>query len=422
MTLRRERFVPVTARPAQRRALVLAVCLLALVASALAARAEAVGRGTEASSRVTVYGPSDASRVLVLVPGLGAGAGVFAVIGPELARRVPDLQVWAVDRPGEALEDNLGFATGEPGAAYRYYFERLALGTRTFDPNRARAHPEARGWGLGWALADLRRVVLRARAGRRTVLLGGHSFGAATAAAYAAWDFGGRAGYRDLDGLVLIDGGQLGTFGRPTLAGVRAQLGRITAAQPFDDRLGLGVPWLYGVFAELAAWYALWAPDAPSAIAASPLLPASFRPAEPVTNRGFFERSLVQGGITPERCGADALRVVGSTNPNGFDWYFPARLKLDLFGASSLRDDPVTRQLGLRLRHLREVDVPLYAFATGDIPTTTAGARAFLARSRSPQGKARIVSDPTMRHADPLCAPAARSPFLRTLVPWLARR
>ena len=148
------------------------------------------------------------------------------------------------------------------------------------------------------------------------------------------------------------------------------------------------------MFAQLSAWYALWAPDAPSAIAASPLLPASFRPSEPVTNRQFFERSLDQAGIAEGRCGVDnALRMVAATGPNAFDWYFPTRLRIDLLGAASLRDDAVTRRLGLRLRHLRTIDVPLYAFATGAYPSAVTGARAFLARSYSPKGKARIVSD-----------------------------
>ncbi len=324
------------------------------------------------------------------------GGGNFAVIGPELVRRVPNLQVWAVDRRGDALEDPVGFAAGEPGAAYRYYFDGLALGTSRFDPNRAGKTPQARGWGLATNLADLRTVVQRARAGGRRVYLGGHSLGAATTLAYAAWDFAGSPGYRDLAGVVLIDGGQLGTFGRPTLARANAELAKITAAKPFEDRLGIGVPWLFGVFGQLAAWYTLWAPDAPSALATSPLLPASFKPSGPVSNRQFFEGSLGQAGISAERCGVDnAVRMVGSNGPNAFDWYFPARLKIDLLGAASLAPDPVTRRLGLasRLKHLRAVNVPLYAFATGDIPTTAAGARAFLARSSSPKAASMIVSD-----------------------------
>ena len=57
-----------------------------------------------------------------------------------------------------------------------------------------------RNWGLKLALGDLRRVIRRARdGGRRKVILGGHSLGASTAVAYAAWDFTGHAGYRDVE-------------------------------------------------------------------------------------------------------------------------------------------------------------------------------------------------------------------------------
>jgi pimeloyl-ACP methyl ester carboxylesterase len=367
--------------------------LLVLVAAALPV-------GTARAGVAAVYGPSDARRVLILVPGLGGGAGNFAVIGPELAKRVPNLQVWAVDRRGDALEDTIGFTAAEPGTASRYYFDRLSLGTSAFDPNRAARHQEARGWGLATTLADLRPIVLRARAGgKRKVLLGGHSLGAATALSYAAWDFAGTPGYRDLSGLVLIDGGQLGTFGMPTVATAKAQLAALRAApQPFEDSFGVGVPWIFGIFGQLAAMEALWAPDAPSAVATSPLLPASFRPSSPVTNRGFFESSLAQGGI---------------------DWYFPTRLRIDLLGAAGLVPGPVTNLLGLRERHLAAVNVPLYAFATGDIPTTATGARAFLAKSKSPRARSLVTSDPGMRHSDPLCTPWERSRFLRTLVPWL---
>jgi pimeloyl-ACP methyl ester carboxylesterase len=389
-----------------------AVLLLALVLPGMA------------RAGIATYGPSDATRVLILVPGLGGGAGNFAVIGPELVTRVPNLQVWAVDRRGDDLEDPLGFNAGEPGTAYRYYFDRLALGTRSFDPNVAAKHPEARAWGLAVALGDLRRVVLRARAGgARKVLLGGHSLGAATALAYAAWDFDGRPGFRDLAGLVLIDGGQLGTFGTPRLGEVKTQLARLRVSQPFEDRLGIGIPWVFGVFGQLAAWHALWAPDAVSELARSPLLPAAFRPGTDVTNAEFFARSAAQAGINVATCGAqNAARMAGSSGPNAFDWYFPTRLRIDLLGAASLRPDPVTRLLGLRERHLRAIDLPLYAFATGDIPATLTGARAFLAKSRSARSRATLAQDAGMRHADPLCAPWAKSRFLRTLAPWLAQR
>ncbi len=364
--------------------------------------------------------------MLVLVPGLGGGAGAFSLIGPELAARVPNLQVWAADRPGHAFEDTLGFATGEPGSAYKYYFERLALGSRMFDPNVAQKHPEARGWGLPWALADLRRVVQRARDGGREVFLGGHSIGAATAVTYAAWDFAGRPGHRDLSGLVLVDGGQLGTFGTPTVAGARKELADAKEAPtPFEDRLGLGAPWVFGVLAQLSAWYASWAPDAPSAIAVSPLVPAELRPPGSPTNAGFFAFAAASVGVQVGRCGpARAAALVGSPQPNTLDWYFPTRLRIDLLGAASLEPDPVTRLLGYgsKLRHLSTIGLPVYAFETRDIPNTIDGAKALIASSASPPGQAALVRDRTMRHSTPLCAPWGRSPFLRTLAAWLRKR
>ena len=83
----------------------------------------ASGPGPERYDRVTVerFGPRSARRVLVLVPGLGGGAGDFALLGPELVRRVPGLQVWALDRRSQALEDTRGFDTGDPDRARDYY-------------------------------------------------------------------------------------------------------------------------------------------------------------------------------------------------------------------------------------------------------------------------------------------------------------
>ena len=389
---------------------------------AAVAAAFVIAFAAPAAAGVGKYGPPGAARVLVLVPGLGGGAGNFSLIAPELVARVPNLQVWTVDRRGDDLEDPTGFATGDPGAAYGYYLGGVPANGRTFDANVAFGVPQARAWGAAFALADLRRVVLAARAGgKRKVFLGGHSLGAATAAAYATWDFTGRAGYRDLTGLVLIDGGALGTFGTPTLGRVRSDLAALaTQPTPFEDRLGVGVPWLFGVFAQLAALHAQLAPDAPSALAQSPLVPPEFRLPGAPTNAEFFAYALGPAGIDVANCGLEnAARMVGARGQNSFDWYFPTRLRIDLLGASSLRLDPVTRLLGLRVRHLREVDVPVYAFATRDVPRTLDGARKLVSRSRSPRSKALLVRDPRLRHVDPLCTPYSKSRFLQTLVRWL---
>ena len=82
-----------------------------------------------------------------------------------------------------------------------------------------------------------------------------------------------------------------------------------------------------------------------------------------------------------------------------------------------------TRFLGLRLRHVREVDVPYYVIQTslgGAGNTLAAGARRFVRASRIPSltlvDRSRAYS-----HLDPLLAAPARNDFLRTVVPWLRR-
>ncbi len=407
-----------------RRAPFLVLVATVAVATLAAGR---IGAASQPLTGISKYGPASATRALVLVPGSGGSGGSFSQIAPALVAHVPNLQVWATERRGDALADPRGFSAGDPSRAHGYYFGRQPLDGNTFDPNVASKHPEARGWGLPVALADLHRVVLAARAGgRRKVILGGHSIGAATSLAYAAWDFGGRAGYRDLAGIVLIDGGELGTFGTPTVAQARTGLARLKAqATPFDDRLGIGAPWVFGALGQIAALYALNAPAQSSVLAASPLVPAQFRPPGSPTNADFFAFAAKAAGIDVAHCGATAAARLASSQPHTLSsWYYPTRLDVDLIGAASLRPDPVTRLLGLArgLRHLGAVDVPLYAFSTGDIPTTLAGARAFLDRSHSPRSAAVLAQDATLRHVDPLCVPFAKSRFLQTLVPWLEKR
>ena len=81
-----------------------------------------------------------------------------------------------------------------------------------------------------------------------------------------------------------------------------------------------------------------------------------------------------------------------------------------------------TRLLGLRLLHRREIDLPLYAFASDIAPgRILTAARAFIAGSRSPAGKAVIVADESMDHLDALVAMPGRSSLVRTLLPFLRR-
>jgi len=81
----------------------------------------------------------------------------------------------------------------------------------------------------------------------------------------------------------------------------------------------------------------------------------------------------------------------------------------------------VADQLGLRLLHTAQVDVPLYAFQTslgGTNDAVATSARAFKAASKIPT--VTVVSrTSTYSHLDPLLAAPASNDFLATVVPWL---
>jgi pimeloyl-ACP methyl ester carboxylesterase len=427
---------------------VVALALVVAVPATAGAAAEpyvaipgAKGPGPAKYNRVFVhqFGSPRASRVLVLVPGYLGGAGDFTQIARLLIARVPNLQVWAVDRRENALEDTSVFRGGTPQQAYDYYFGLKAK----FIDGKADA-PFARGWGLKVALEDLRRVVLRARAGgRRQVILGGHSLGASTTAAYASWDFNGHPGYKDIKAMVLIDGGLLGTFATPDLRTVKRRFAALSTGDPFEALFPGLPPWAGGVFAELAGMYAKLQPNAPGALQASPLVPANLKAPVPTTNAatlGYaidFRTSLKALSVVQVNSG----RLARSGNPrpwqntgltpiqnvaSGFfqepgnfaEWYFPTRLTLDVDGANALTRNAITDYLGLRPWHRTEINVPLYAEQT----TLThgrvlRGARRLFHSSRI--SRATYVNAPNSYHLDPLLASPSKNVFLKTVVPFL---
>ncbi len=399
------------------------------------------GPGPAKYDRVVVkqLGPAGAEDVLVLVPGTNGGAGGIVPVARDIVRRVPRTQVWIVDRRQQAFEDTSVFATGDPQRAQDYYlgfqYRRVAGEDAKFVAD----------WGLKLQLADLRSVIRRARAGGRRVLLGGHSAGASTAVAYAAWDFGGRPGYRDLDGLVLIDGGLLGSFASADLARARRELADIRTGTVFLDLLGTGLPEINGIFAQVGALWAYKRPDEPSVLQQYPPLPDILKPPIPVTNEAAFgyafdestspdalalihiragrladsgdPRGWQDGELTPIKRHA---RAYAADRPNATEWYYPRRLLLDFDAASPMRQTPAARFLGLRLLHGDEIDVPLYAFSTALTRGRVArGARRLVVRSKIRDS--RIVDDRGTSHLDPLSAAPSKNHFLKSVVPFLRR-
>lgn len=404
------------------------------------------GGGPAGSDRVHVLriGPDTADTTLVLVPGMFGAANDFRLLARDLVARLPGVQVWAFDRREENLADRTGFAGTDPVAYY------LDGHYRSLDPADAAF---AAGWGLARTLSDLRTVVRAAACGgRRRVVLGGHSWGATTAMAYAAWDFDGRPGHRDLAGLVVIDGGVRGAFdgtGAPVQDSpeqIRERLAAIDAGAVFDMTLsavGLGDrAESTQIWYQLAGWYTHRDPDGPSVL--QPRMPDALRPPVPVTNAGLLGtlvdtgfgwpndisvhsghladsgdlRGWVDTGITP--IGRVATAYAGGPEPAVWEWYWPARLSVDLDVTDAYADTDLTRSLGLRLFHATDLDVPLFVFQTSYAKGTIgSAAREVVANSRIPY--AAYETDDGMNHLDPLFATAAQNTLTRTLVPFMDR-
>ena len=399
------------------------------------------GPGPSKYDRVFVQqlGPATAHTVLVLVPGTNGGAGSITLVARDIVRRVPRLQVWIVDRREQALEDTSVFESGDPQQAQDYY---LGFHYRRVDGADAKF---AADWGLRLQLSDLHSVIARARRHGRRVVLGGHSAGASTAVAYAAWDFHGRPGYRELAGLVLIDGGLLGSFDSADLARAKAELADIRAGDIFDDLLGLGFPEINGIFAQVAALWAYRRPDEPSVLQQYPALPDFVKPQVRVTNEALFgfafdettspdlladihvhagrladsgdPRGWRDGELTPIR---RLARAWAASAPNATEWYYPHRLRLDIDAASPLRPTAAARYLGLRLRHAKRIDLPLYAYSTDLTEGRVArGARRLARMSRIEHPV--VVDDRHAAHLDPVSAAPRTNRFLKTVLPFLRR-
>ena len=438
--------------------------LVALAVSAPAAGAAdrvvvipSPGPGPASSDRVAVLqqGPAAAERVLVLMPGTSAGAANFKPVAEALLARLPGWQIWSVERRENALEDHTALSRTLTGKAtgqqlFDYYLGWLgnpAAPAEHFKPVADAAVPYARDWGMKVAVQDLRQVVRLARRGGRRVVLGGHSLGGTIATAYATWDFGGRAGAADLDGLVFIDGGS-GGRAAPTGAAVRAGVDAIAAGSPFLDLTGLGLPWSAGVFNAVGATLARGEPNAPSLLQAWPLLPAYLKPPVPATNAAAYgyavdtstgpkslslvqshlgglaptgdPRGFVDGGLTTVARAAGVF--TGVPGMDGSSWYHPRRLSLDGSAVNGGVRTPAQRVLGLRTTRGRDVRVPIYAFSTSlGADRVLDAARDLARRSRVPARDVTLVDRAaTYAHIDPLSVGAGNA-FVRTVVPFLRR-
>ncbi len=170
-------------------------------------------------------GPVDATQadaVAVLQPGILEGATAFDPVARntirEAARRGKTVEVWAIDRRANCLEDKTGLEaverTGDASVAIDYYYRGTAIDGKTFAGYRASDRVLA-DIGIAQTVSDWNAVItqeLPDQAWReRHVICGGHSLGGILTEIYASWDFDGNpattadAGYRQCAGFMAFD-------------------------------------------------------------------------------------------------------------------------------------------------------------------------------------------------------------------------
>ncbi len=440
-----------------------AACFAAPAGAAELVTIPSGGPGPEEFDNVYVnkIGPDDAKQVLVLMPGTSGGAGDFTLVARHLVKKVPDLAVWSIDRRSQVLEDTEVFQQLKAGEvtlqeAFDHYLGWISNGGQPADHYRflqVSQYPFARKWGMKTALNDARKVVREAKGpkGKTEVWLGGHSLGASLTAAYAAWDFQGKPGFEDVEGLVLIDGGLLGSFDAFDLEEAQEQIEALETSNPFLDLIGTGVAESAGLFAEIGGYYAKLDPTGSAEpLRTFPLLPDAFDPGYEVTNRGLFgfafdrdtspqslrllhanmgeiepysEGSIsdwTDGGITPV---GRMAKTFGQEPVNSVEWFFPRRLTIDTNGANEMKQNDVADYLGLRLEHTDDIDVPIYAFQT-DLTNggVLNGAQRLVKRAKTKKNESLLVDGaPEQSHLDPLTAKPNQNEFLKTVKKFLER-
>ncbi len=170
--------------------------------------------------------PRQLKAILVLMPGLYGGAGDFDAMARHIVTMSGgSVEVWAIDRRSMQIEDLMGLQEAmrrhDPSIAYGYYFSGATVDGRTYaGPLPSSDISYLSEWGLDMTLHDLNAVIslVPAQYRKTNVILGGHSLGAWIVQDYAAYDFGSHAstttdaGYNNVAGIILLDGGGTGLF------------------------------------------------------------------------------------------------------------------------------------------------------------------------------------------------------------------
>jgi hypothetical protein len=412
----------------------------------------------DALDRVGVLeiGPRTAHNVLVLNPGTSAGSAYFVPLAEDVVRRTQGRwQVWSVERRENQLEDQSVADLSKQGKvttqqAFDYYLGWLTDPSITHHfqliPDADVAY--ARGWGMNVEIEDLHRVVRDADRHGRRVVLGGHSLGGSITTAYATWDFNGRPGARDLDGLVYIDGGSGPT---PVTADRATQsLQSLQTGTPWLAFGGIPTPFL-GLFSSGGSLLTLVDPDGPSIGQSFSLLPANLKPPVPATNKAQFGYA-VDTETSPASLAAAQAHVghlAASGSPRGWDqageispieryatmlsggtrllgldgtaWYHPLRLTIDAGAVAEGNANPAQAVLDVKATHGHDLSrhLRIYAFGALGGQGVLASAQTLADQSGIPARNLTLVNrQGVYSHNDPAAA-SPHNDFLDHLVPFL---
>ena len=407
--------------------------------------------------KVLKQGPKNAKKIMVLVPGTSAGATNFQPMAASILQKLKGWQIWSIERRENLLEDHSyleKYVDGEitNKQAFDYYLGWLLDNSISphFTPKTPEETAFARDWGLNVAVQDIRKVVKLAGKRGRKVVLGGHSLGGSITTAYATWDFNGRAGAKDLDGLVFIDGAGGGREEVPTAADAQASLDGLAAQPSPFITLVPPFPWAAGVFNATGSTAAIVEPNEPSSVQDSPIIPANLKPPVPATNLAQYGYAvdtdtgpeslvLVQSHIGQLAATGDprgwvngelgtatrAAKVFAERDGmDGTSWYHPARLSVDAGAIDNGNANDAQPVFGIKTTKGKSVKLPMFAFdaalGAGRVGEAT---RALAKQSGVPMRKVRTVNrSTTFAHIDPLSAIPSKNDFIKTLVPFLKKQ
>jgi pimeloyl-ACP methyl ester carboxylesterase len=400
-------------------------------------------------------GSNRAKNILILVPGTSASAAYFEPLAKDIVNRTSGWQVWSVERRENLLEDQSMLDLAKQGKASGQQLLDYYLGFLT-DPsikNHFKVIPDssvafARQWGMEVAVKDLHAVVSAAKKHGGKVVLGGHSLGGSITTAYATWDFDGRAGARDLSGLVYDDGGS-----SPLPVSAQEATASLQALQTSSPWLSFGgiPPPFAGLFNSVGSTLAKIDPNGASLLQGFPLVPADLIPPVPSTNEASYGFALDTktsppaliaaqahlgqlapsgnprpwdgtGALTPVQRYADMFSGTGLVGLDGTAWYHPERLTIDSGAVAEGNTNPAQAILDVHATHGHDLpeDLRIYAFGAALGGQRVLDAASILAdQSGIPHRQLTLVNrEQTYAHNDPAGA-SPRNAFLKNLIRFL---